>query len=133
MIVLSHWFRDRSARRHPQRRNARPHLLCLEDRLAPAVAYALSGLNLLSFDTASPTVTSSTAITGVSGTETLVGIDFRTHNGMLYGLGVNAAADTATVYAIQHRTGIATAIGPVGSVVPGFDLPDPTTTGYGFD
>ncbi|AWM39918.1 FG-GAP repeat protein [Gemmata obscuriglobus] len=111
----------------------------LEDRTTPATAFALSGTSLLSFDTAAPTVTQTTAITGVTGSETLVGIDFRPQNGLLYGLGVNAAADTATLYAISTRTGVATAVGTAGSIAfttdgtTVVDLPDPATVGYGFD
>ena len=74
-------------------------------------AYALAGTNLLSFLTANPTATTTTAITGVDANETLVGIDFRPQNGLLYGLGVNAASDTATLYLISQRTGVATPVG----------------------
>ena len=99
-----------------------------------AQAYALSNTNLISFDTASPTITTTTAITGVSAGETLVGIDFRPNNGLLYSLGVNATADTATLYVISQRTGVATPVGTVGGIAfAGTDLPDPATTGYGFD
>ena len=72
----------------------------------PAHAFALSGSNLISFHPASPTVANTTAITGVNASETLVGIDFRPQNGLLYGLGVNAASDTATLYVISQRTGV---------------------------
>ncbi|MBR0870499.1 DUF4394 domain-containing protein [Bradyrhizobium tropiciagri] len=103
-------------------------------------AYALSGSNLISFTTASPTVGTSTAITGINAGETLVGIDFRPQNGMLYGLGVNATADSATLYAISASTGIATAVGgSIGAIsfttdgATPIDFPDPATTGYGFD
>jgi hypothetical protein len=111
----------------------------LENRLAPAAAFALSGSNLLAFDTATPGQTSALAITGVSASETLVGIDFRPQNGLLYGLGVNATADTATLYLISHRTGVATPVGTAGQVqfttdgTTAVNLPDPTTAGYGFD
>ena len=75
----------------------------------------------------------------MNGSETLVGIDFRPNNGMLYGLGVNAAADTATLYLISQRTGFATPVGTVGQValttdgVTAVDLPDPATVGWSFD
>lgn len=111
----------------------------LEDRTTPVVAFALSGSSLLTFDTASPTITQSTTITGVDGSESLVGIDFRPQNGQLYGLGVNAAVDTATLYTISTRTGVATPIGAVGQIqftTDGstiVDLPDPGSFGYGFD
>jgi hypothetical protein len=111
----------------------------LEDRSTPAVAFALSGTNLLSFDTASPSITQTTPITGVNGSETLVGIDFRPQNGHLYGLGVNATADTATLYNISIRTGSVTPVGTVGQIAfttdgaTTVDLPDPATVGYGVD
>jgi hypothetical protein len=111
----------------------------LEGREVPAAAFALSGTNLLSFDTASPTITQTTAITGITGGETLVGIDFRAQNGLLYGLGVDATNDIATLYAISTRTGAATAVGTAGQVTfttdgtTKVDLPDPATVGYGID
>ena len=60
--------------------------------------------------------------------ETLVGIDFRPANNLLYGLGVNATTDTATLYIISLQTGVATAVGPPLALP--FDLP---SGGYGFD
>ena len=103
-------------------------------------AYALSGSNLISFSTAAPTVGSTTAITGIAAGETLVGIDFRPQNGMLYGLGVNATSNTATLYAISTLTGAASVVGgAIGGIslttdgVTPVDFPDPATTGYGFD
>ena len=104
-----------------------------------AHAFALSGSNLISFDTATPTVSASIAITGVQATETLVGIDFRPQNGLLYALGVNAAADTATLYTISTRTGVASVVGAASSISfttngsTQVDFPDPSTAGWGFD
>src|SRR6266545_8120751 len=98
-------------------------------------AYALSNLNpsapiLVSFDPAAPAVaTSSIPVTGLTPLETLVGIDVRPANGVLYGLGVNAATDTATLYTISVLTGVATIVGSFGPVL-GLDLP---ASGYGFD
>lgn len=117
----------------------RLHCEALEDRLTPVVAYGLSGSNLLAFDTATPTMTTTTAITGITAGETLVGVDFRPQNGQLYGLGVNATANNATLYAISTRTGQAGVVGTAGSIAyvdaggNPVDLPDPTTVGYGFD
>jgi Domain of unknown function (DUF4394) len=59
--------------------------------------------------------------------ETLVGIDFRPANGLLYALEVNSAADTATLYTISPLAGVATIVGTLGPVG---DLP---ASGYGFD
>src|SRR5262245_50552659 len=117
----------------------RPRLVALEPRDVPAAAFALAGSTLLAFDTSTPTVTKTIAVTGVNAGETLVGIDFRPQNGVLYGLGVDAAANTGTLYAISVRTGFAAAVGSPGSVqlttdgVTKVDLPDPAVLGYGFD
>jgi hypothetical protein len=104
------------------------------------VAYALSGTNLLAFDTANPTTTTTTAITGITTGETLVGIDFRAQNGFLYGLGVNPTADNATLYSISTRTGVAGIVGPMAGTIAftndmgvTVDLPDPEMQGYGID
>ncbi len=125
-------FRNRLAR-------TRLSVECLEDRCTPAVAFALSGTNLLAFDTANPTAVTTTAISPLMNSETLVGIDFRPQNGFLYGLGVNAMTDTATLYSISTRTGFATAIGTPGQItfvddmMMTVDLPDPAVQGYGVD
>lgn len=123
----------------PSARAARLRVEHLEERCTPAVAFALSGTNLMAFDTANPTATTTTAISGITMGEVLVGIDFRPQNGFLYGLGVNAMTDTATLYSISTRTGFATAIGTPGqitfvdSMMMTVDLPDPTMQGYGVD
>jgi hypothetical protein len=93
-------------------------------------AYALSGSSLISFDLATPSTGTIIGITGVAAGETLVGIDFRPANGLLYALGVNAGADTGTLYFISTQTGQAQAVGS-GFVLPSpFDLPPGN---YGFD
>ena len=93
-------------------------------------AYALSGSLLISFDPSSPGVGTTTAITGVTPGQTLVGIDFRPGNGLLYGLGVNAATDFTTLYTISVQTGVAAAVGTVAFGIFGIDLP---SGNYGFD
>ncbi|NJM06295.1 DUF4394 domain-containing protein [Candidatus Gracilibacteria bacterium] len=78
-------------------------------------------------------------LVGVAAGETIVGIDVRPQNGKLYGLGVDAVADTATLYHINPQNGQATALGLAGQVVfvddsgNPINLPDPATTGYGVD
>src|SRR3954463_11257295 len=100
-------------------------------------AFALSGSNLISFDTATPTSGTVIGIAGLVAGETLVGIDFRPQNGLLYGLGVNSTTDTATLYAISTRTGFAAVVGTASSIalttdgVTTVDLPDPAVIGYG--
>src|SRR5262245_62166931 len=98
--------------------------------LAPA--YALSGANLLvPFNPADPAVpVPPIPVTGLTAGQTLVGIDFRPANGLLYGLGVNSAANTATLYTISALTGVATVVGSIGPVL-GLDLS--TASGFGFD
>jgi Domain of unknown function (DUF4394) len=93
-------------------------------------AYALSNANtLVSFNPATPSVGTSIPVTGLMPLETLVGIDVRPANGVIYALGVDAAADTATLYTISPLTGVATIVGPLsglsGSLI--------TASGYGFD
>ena len=92
--------------------------------------YALAGLNLVSFDLTAPGIIAPPVpIVGLTAGETLVGIDFRPVNGLLYGLGVNAGADTATLYVISTGTGVA---GAVGSFAGVGDLP-PGNFGFDFN
>src|SRR4051794_36076239 len=94
----------------------------------PSLGYALSGSSLVTFDLATPgTAASSVTITGLTAGQTLVGIDIRPANGVLYGLAVNAATDVASLYTISTTIGVATL---VGSFTAGFDLPP---SDYGFD
>jgi hypothetical protein len=104
---------------------------------APAErAFALSDNQLLTFDPAAPSGATTKPIIGIVAGETLVGIDVRPQNGMLYGLGVNATANTATLYVIGRETGQAGVVGTASSVafttngVTAVDLP---AADYGFD
>jgi hypothetical protein len=104
---------------------------------APAErAFALSDNRLLSFDPAAPAAATTKPITGVSAGETLVGIDVRPQNGVLYGLGVNATANTATLYVIGRDTAQAGIVGTAGSIAlttDGATVVDLPAAGYGFD
>lgn len=80
------------------------------------------------------------AMSGLTAGEDLVGIDFRPETGQLLGLGINAAADTGTLYLIDPQTGAVSAIGSAGSIAlvasdgtTPIDLPNPAIAGYGFD
>ena len=95
----------------------------------PAIALSADGLSLVYFNTATPGFRTSVAVGGLTPGETLVGIDFRPVNGQLFALGVNAAADTATLYRVDPSNGALTAIGAPGGITVG-DLPD---GGYGMD
>jgi hypothetical protein len=99
-------------------------------------AFALAGNQLLTFVPAAPGSATTKPIIGVVAGETLVGIDVRPQNGMLYGLGVNATANTATLYVIGRETGQVGVVGTASSVafttngVTAVDLP---AADYGFD
>lgn len=75
--------------------------------LAPGDTYALtSGNRLISFNRSSPgTRRSNALITGIGAGESLIGVDFRPANGMLYGV------DTAgAIYTIDTASGVATQV-----------------------
>jgi hypothetical protein len=115
-------------------------LVAGESKAEPIYAYKVASNRLIAFDSARPSVlTTDLPVAGIAAGETLVGIDFRPQNGQLYGLGVDAAANTATLYSVSLQTGFAGAVGTPGSVAlvdagnfP-IDLPDPGTQSYGFD
>ncbi|MCB2407568.1 DUF4394 domain-containing protein [Hymenobacter lucidus] len=73
------------------------------------LVYALAGTNLITFDSAQPTlVRTATGITGVDAAQTLVGLDVRPLNNALYALGYNATTQTGQLYTINATTGVAT-------------------------
>ena len=93
---------------------------------AAASAEGLVGLTttnrLVTFDSATPgTVVAPIAITGLQANETILGIDFRPANHVLYGLG-----STSRLYSLDPTTGAATQIGSAGA----FTL---SGTAFGFD
>src|SRR5688572_19555602 len=118
---------------------ARLYCESLEDRATPAVAFALSGANLLVFDTSDPADAAAAPVTGLHPDEQLVGIDFRAQDNALYGLGVDADTNTATLYLISVQTAHATAVGPTGrvkfvdTVGSPIDMPDPDAAEYDLD
>ena len=89
----------------------------------PDTIYALSTTNtLISFDSATPgTVSSPIPITGLVGGETIMAIDFRPSNGLLYAL-----SNQSRLYTINRTTGAATLVGS------GF-TPALNGTEFGFD
>jgi hypothetical protein len=102
----------------------------------PAIGF--EGTNLVRFSSANPGNTFTVEVIGVATNEVLVGLDFRPATGQLYGLGVDAAANTGTLYRLDPQTGAATVVGTAGSVAfvdaagKAIDLPD-AQEGYGFD
>ncbi len=107
----------------PKRRRS-ASIEILESRIAPANAYGVdqSGTSLIHFDTSTPnTLDAPVLITGLHGGESIVALDFRPADGLLYGLG--SASD---LYVINAHTAVATQVGSAGA----FTL---SGTNFGFD
>lgn len=107
----------------------------------PFVGLSADATQLVRFSLATSTrvaTSASVTIAGVGLGEVLVGLDYRAQTGQLYSLGVNATANTATLYLLDPQTGAATAVGLPGQIafvdatgIP-VDLPA-ASAGYGFD
>ena len=79
-----------------------------------AGAVTITGLTstntLVSFDSATPgTIINTVTLSGITGGDAVVGIDYRPIDGLLIGLGYNSATGTARVYSIT-AAGVATSI-----------------------
>ncbi len=104
----------------------------------PVFVLSADGTQLMRFVSNALTTPATLTIAGINAGETLVGIDFRPQTGQLYSLGVNATADTGTVYVIDPQSGAASVVGTAGSVAfvttagAVVDFP-PASAGYGFD
>ena len=74
----------------------------------PAVALSADGTSLARFNTATPGTVTTQALdlAAVVAGETLVAIDFRPQTGQLYAFGVDAAANTGTLYLVDPQTGV---------------------------
>jgi hypothetical protein len=95
--------------------------------LGRAEAESLIGLTttgtLVTFDSTTPgTISFTVSITGLEAGESLLGIDRRPSNGLLYGLG-----STSRIYTINTTTGVATSLG-ASPFAPAL-----TGTAFGFD
>ena len=77
---------------------------------------------IVRFDSATPATVAATAVTGLTGGETLVGIDFRPVGGALYGI-----TDQGRIYTINPTTGAATLVSTSSAALTG------TTFGVGFN
>jgi len=107
----------------------------LEARIAPATVFALDTTNhLYQFDSATPGALSAPlTITGLQAGESIIGIDVRPANGMLYAIGNTAGA--GRLYTLDTTTGAATLVASLGADPA--DLTNPFTTlpatEFGFD
>ncbi|MCW1913336.1 DUF4394 domain-containing protein [Luteolibacter sp. GHJ8] len=115
--------------------------LAIRTQLPVAVGLSEGGSNLVLFRTTNPGVANTIPLNTASlaSGETLVGIDFRPLNGQLMGLGVNADANSASLYLLDPKTGAMAMVGIAGQAqfveadgTTPVDLPVPTS-GYGFD
>lgn len=102
-----------------------------------AIASSGTGTGLARFSLEAVGTSVGTGFSDVAAGETIVGIDLRPQNGTLIGLGINAAADTGTLYLVDPQSAACTAIGTAGAIafvqadgVTPVDLP---ATEYGFD
>ncbi len=77
--------------------------LALKQAANPTAIGLTAANQLLTFNPATPNTTTTTAVTGLSAGDTLLGVDFRPANGMLYGV-----ANGGRLYTIDPTTGVAT-------------------------
>lgn len=105
----------------------------LEARIAPAVAFGLNASNeLIRFDTATPgTVTTIGAITGLQGSDAILGMDFRPADGLLYAIAKDAG-NAGHIYTINASTGAATLVSTLAADPADLTLPFTTMNGTDF-
>jgi hypothetical protein len=94
--------------------------LAVVNTRAAAFALTQNGSQLIRFGVATPMMSATATISGVTAGETLVGIDLRPANGVLYALGIDGANDRGTLYRLEPQsmgtTAVATAIGTPGQI-----------------
>ena len=99
-------------------------------------ANVLVGTGLATLAKARPDgITAAITITGVTAGETLVGIDRRPVNGLLYALGHNATNNTVQLYLLSSESAVATKVGTAAKFKAANDTDDVNITGtkFGFD
>jgi hypothetical protein len=107
----------------------------LDGTASASTLYAVTGTNtLLQFDSATPaTITRTVAITGLlTGSERVLGIDFRPRTGQLFAVTIPTAAlanGLLTTYRVNPHSGVATAIG----LIPPNTVPGAANVASGFD
>jgi len=104
---------------------------------AQANAEALVGFNtanqILTFDSATPGTTSAVPITGLTAGDTIVGIDRRPINGLIYAV-AQGAGDVGRIYTVDAATGAANLVSTMNVALVGTSFgvdfnPVPDTTG----
>ena len=97
-------------------------------------AYTIDANNhLLSFDTATPNVTTNVGVlSGIGAGESVIGLDFRGTNGVLYAV-TQDAAHAAHLYTVNPATAAATALGVLVADAADTTAPYTALTGTHFD
>jgi cysteine-rich repeat protein len=98
----------------------------------PMMALSADGSQIVRFSSATPGSATTGPITGVTAGETLIGIDYRPQTGQLLGLGIDATANTGTLYVVDPAGGCSAIGAPSQVAFVSLDLP-PASAGYGFD
>lgn len=102
--------------------------LAVADLAPAALTLSLDGTRLQRFNLADPGSAVEVGVLGVTPGERLVGLDSRPATGQVYALGINALADTGTLYLVDPQSGAGTAsatpVGPIG----GISFQTPATT-----
>src|SRR4029453_11007746 len=84
----------------------------------------VTGNRIAAFPTLDPSLMETPAtLVGLTAGDSLVAIDRRPQNGLLYGLGFNSGTGTVQLYALHPATGVAVPVGTTGTFV----LADGTT------
>jgi hypothetical protein len=81
--------------------------------VTPELLYATDGASIARFNTASPASVITTTVSGLQGGDTLVGIDVRPANNVLYGLGASGK-----LYTVDPITGVATPLAGGPNIAP---------------
>jgi hypothetical protein len=110
----------------------------IRTEVGAAQALTSSGTSLFRFNPTNPGTGVTVTITGLFPNETLVGIDGRPQTGQLYGLSVNPATNTASLYLVDPQTGALSVVGSAGQIAfvdaVGAAVPLPSASaGYGID
>src|SRR5690348_3822799 len=84
--------------------------LALASTVQAELLYATNGSSIARFDSATLGAVTTVPVTGLQAAETLVGIDVRPANQLLYGVG-----SSSRLYTINPLTGVATQVGSAGA------------------